>query len=135
MESIIEKYRAKGFKLTPQRLAILRYLDGNKDHPTAEDIYRDLKKTNPTLSFATVYNTVQALVQRGELVEITIDPRKRHFDPNARPHHHIRCTACGRIEDVMVDYAPYLDLPEEVEKEFTVTGNHVDFYGICNNCR
>ncbi len=135
MERIIEKYRAEGFKLTPQRLAILDYLRGNKCHPSAEDIFMELKKTNPTLSFATVYNTVQTLVDRGELTELNIDPERRRFDPDRRPHHHIRCTACGRIDDVIIDFSASLELPDEVLKNFEVSGNHVDFYGLCTDCR
>ncbi|MFQ5479717.1 MAG: Fur family transcriptional regulator [Thermodesulfobacteriota bacterium] len=135
MEKIIKKYRGKGFKLTPQRLAILEYLEGNKNHPSAEDIFSDLKKANPTLSFATVYNTVQALISRGDLCELNIDPERRHFDPDASPHHHIRCTSCGRIDDVMADYSDALKLPEEITKDFDVNANHVDFFGVCDNCR
>ena len=74
MEKIIAKYKDKGLRLTPQRIAILKYLDGNTSHPTADNIYRDLKQTNPTLSFATVYNTMQTLREHGEVMEITIDP-------------------------------------------------------------
>ncbi|MBI5598388.1 MAG: transcriptional repressor, partial [Deltaproteobacteria bacterium] len=57
MKETIERYREKGLKLTPQRLAILEYLEGNTSHPTAEDIYRAIKRKHPTVSFATVYNT------------------------------------------------------------------------------
>jgi len=135
MDKIIKKYKGKGFKLTPQRLAILHYLEGNKSHPSAEDIFRDIKKSYPTISFATVYNTVQALEARGDLIEINIDPDRRHFDPDSSPHHHIRCTSCGRIDDIMTDYSPSLKLPEDVLSDFDVTGNHVDFFGICTNCR
>ncbi len=135
MERIVRKYRGKGFKLTPQRIAILKFLEGNTNHPTAEDIYTEIKKKYPTVSFATVYNTVQALRDRGELLEITIDPERKHFDPNPSAHHHIMCTGCGKIGDVFFDYSMSLGLPEEVTREFAVTGNHIDFYGICNNCR
>lgn len=135
MERIVRKYRGKGFKLTPQRIAILKFLEGNTNHPTAEDIYTEIKKKYPTVSFATVYNTVQALRDRGELLEITIDPERKHFDPNPSAHHHIMCTGCGKIGDVFFDYSMSLGLPEEVTREFTVTGNHVDFYGICTSCR
>ncbi|MCC6501966.1 MAG: transcriptional repressor [Deltaproteobacteria bacterium] len=135
MESVLRKYRGKGFKLTPQRIAILKFLDGNTSHPTAEDIYTEIKKKYPTVSFATVYNTVQALRDRGELLEITIDPQRKHFDPNPSAHHHIMCTGCGRIADVFTDYSKALTLPEEVTSEFHVTGNHVDFYGVCSDCR
>lgn len=135
MEKIIKKYKGKGFKLTPQRLAILKFLEGNTSHPTAEDIYTELKKKYPTVSFATVYNTIEALRERGELLEITIDPERKHFDPNPTPHHHVICSVCNKIGDVFVDYSGVLRVPEEILKGFSITGNHVDFYGICKDCK
>ncbi len=135
MEKIINRYRGKGFKLTPQRIAILQFLEGNTSHPTADDIYREIRKKHPTVSFATVYNTVQALKDRGEILEITIDPERKHFDPNPEPHHHIICSVCKKIGDIFVDYSQALRLPEDVLKEFHTTGNHIDFYGICKDCR
>jgi len=135
MEDLISKYKSRGFKLTPQRIEILRFLEGNTSHPTAEDIYRVVKKKCETVSFATVYNTLEALKSRGELVEVTIDPRRRHFDPNPAPHHHIVCASCGKIEDVFEDYSEALKLPEKVLERFTTTGNHIDFFGICADCK
>lgn len=135
MEDLISKYKSRGFKLTPQRIEILRFLEGNTSHPTAEDIYRVVKKKCETVSFATVYNTLEALKNRGELVEVTIDPRRRHFDPNPAPHHHIVCASCGKIEDVFEDYSEALKLPEKVLERFTTTGNHIDFFGICADCK
>lgn len=135
MEKIINRYKGKGFKLTPQRLAILNYLEGNTSHPTAEDIYREIKKKYPTVSFATVYNTVQALRDRGDIMEVTIDHERKHFDPNPSPHHHIMCTVCRKVDDVFMDYSVALNLPEYVSRKYAVTGNHVDFYGVCSACR
>ncbi|HBG47154.1 MAG TPA: transcriptional repressor [Deltaproteobacteria bacterium] len=135
MEGIVRKYRGKGFKLTPQRIAILKFLEGNTSHPTADDIYTEIKKRYPTVSFATVYNTVEALRERGELIEVTIDPERKHFDPNPTPHHHIMCTECGKIGDVFTDYSEALRLPENITSEFMLTGNHVDFFGLCAGCR
>ncbi len=134
MEKIIKRYKGKGFKLTPQRMAILKFLEGNEDHPTADDIFQDAKKKYPTISFATVYNTLQTLQERGEILEITIDPERKHFDPNPSPHHHIMCSVCGKIGDVFEDYSEALKLPEEISRSFHITGNHVDFYGICTAC-
>lgn len=134
MEKIIRRYKGKGFKLTPQRIAILKYLDGNVDHPTADDIFRDTRVKFPTISFATVYNTLEALKGRGELVELTIDPERKHFDPNRSPHHHIMCSVCGHIADVFADYSEALKLPEDIKNGFHITGNHVEFYGICREC-
>ncbi len=132
--NVIQKYRDKGLKLTPQRIAILDFLDGNTDHPSAEEIFSGIKQTNPTISFATVYNTIQALRERGELVEVTIDPERKHYDPNPEPHHHLICSKCGKIGDVFEDFTDALKLPQELLGKFSVTSNHVNFYGACINC-
>ena len=135
MQKIISKYKGKGFKMTPQRLVILQFLEGNTSHPTADEIYTEIKKSHPTVSFATVYNTIETLCKRGEVKEVTIDPGRKHFDPNPTPHHHIMCTSCNGIGDIFEDYSEALRLPAKVTRDYTVTGNHVDFYGLCKTCR
>lgn len=122
-----------GFKLTPQRLAILGYLDGNKDHPSAEDIYTEISKIFPTMSFSTVYNTLEALRRRGSVLELTIDPDKKRFDPNTEPHHHLICVRCKKIVDIHRDYK--LPVAYEDIDGFEVIGNHIEFYGVCPNCK
>jgi Fur family peroxide stress response transcriptional regulator len=119
-------------KRTPQRLAVLAYLDGNTSHPSAEDIYRALSKKNPTLSFATVYNTLNALTKAGTIGELAIDPERRRFDPNTTPHHHLICIQCKRIIDIMKDIT--VELPADSAKGFSVSGSHVEFYGYCARC-
>ncbi len=127
------RYGRRGFKLTPQRLAILDYLEGNTSHPAAEDIYKEVRKRFPTMSFATVYNTLQVLKNRGEILELTIDPDRRHYDPNPEPHHHMICTGCKRIVDVHGDFK--VEIPEDQRQGFEIKGNHIEFYGICRECR
>jgi Fur family transcriptional regulator, peroxide stress response regulator len=121
------------FKMTPQRLAILDYLKDNIRHPSAETIFKAIKEKFPTMSFATVYNTLSTLSKTGNLRELTIDPEKRRFDPNLEPHHHLICIKCGKIVDVKVDYE--LNLPYAVKKDFEIVGNHIEFYGICQDCK
>lgn len=129
----MEKYKQIGFKLTPQRLAILDYLDGNTDHPSADEIYSDVSKRFPTMSFATVYNTLEALRGKGRILELTIDPDKKRFDPNTLPHNHLICLRCRQIVDID---APFnLKLPERYSKGFEITGSQIEFYGICPVCR
>lgn len=135
MEKIIAKYKNKGLRLTPQRIAILKFMEGNTSHPTAEDIYREVKRKYPTISFATVYNTLQTLKESGDVLEITIDPVRKHYDPNTNPHHHIVCTDCNEIMDIFEDYSKALKLPPHILKEFKPVGNHVDFYGLCRKCQ
>ncbi|HCC68554.1 MAG TPA: transcriptional repressor, partial [Nitrospiraceae bacterium] len=84
----VNKYKNLGLKLTPQRLAVLNYLDGNKSHPSAEGVYKNVLKKYPTMSFATVYSTLKALKKKGKVLELTLDPARREFDPNTEPHHH-----------------------------------------------
>lgn len=129
----MERYREIGLKLTPQRLAILRFLDGNKSHPSAEDIYKEVRKTFPTMSFATVYNTLEALRKRGGVLELTIDPGRRRYDPNTEHHHHLICLRCKRIVDIHTDY--HLDVPVQQKGSFRVLNNHIEFYGLCEECQ
>ncbi|HYA91209.1 MAG TPA: transcriptional repressor [Thermodesulfobacteriota bacterium] len=126
----MEKYSHSHLRLTPQRIAILDYLEGNKSHPSAEDIYRAVVKKFPTVSLATVYNTLSALERRGQLLKLTIDPSKARYDPNTSPHHHLICNLCKTIVDVDARYR--LPLPDT---DFKVTGSHVEFYGTCQKCR
>lgn len=129
----MKEYRELGFKLTPQRIAIFDFLKDNTDHPSAEDIYKAVSKNYPTMSFATVYNTLEALRKKGGVLELTIDPMKKRFDPNTKPHHHLICIRCKRIVDIHGAY----DLQVGVDKRdgFEIIGNHIEFYGICPACK
>jgi len=126
----MEKHSKNTFRMTPQRMAILKYLEGNKKHPSAEDIYKAVSKKFPTMSFATVYNTLSALKRRGSLLELTIDPNKKRFDPGTSPHHHLICINCKRILDVQINYPLTLS-----DSDFEIIGNHIEFYGICPKCK
>jgi Fur family peroxide stress response transcriptional regulator len=120
------------FKRTPQRLAILAYLDGNTSHPSAEDIYRAVSRKYQSMSLATVYNTLNTLSQSGTLRELTIDPQRKRYDPDTSHHHHLICITCGKIVDVPGDIA--VDLPRGINRDFLIVGNHVEFYGHCGTC-
>jgi Fur family peroxide stress response transcriptional regulator len=111
-------------------MAILDYLEGNKSHPSAEDIYRAVAKKFPTISLATVYNTLSALERRGQLLKLSIDPGKARYDPNTSLHHHLICNHCKTIVDVDSHYR--LTLPTT---DFEIMGSHVEFYGECPKCR
>ncbi len=128
----MQKFRDKGLKLTPQRLAIMEYLDGNRNHPSADDIYSKIRKIYPMMSFATVYNTLETLKKRGDVVEITIDPERRHYDTDTSHHHHLICKKCKKIKDIHRDFS--INIPEDQKGAFEVLGNHVEFYGVCPTC-
>lgn len=123
----------KGFKRTPQRLAILEYLDGNTSHPSAEEVYKAVSRKYRSMSFATVYNTLNTLVEAGAVRDLTIDPDRRRYDPNTHPHHHLICVECRKVVDVMDTIT--VEVPRNIAHEFTVIGNHIEFYGYCTPCR
>jgi Fur family peroxide stress response transcriptional regulator len=129
----MEKYKHMGLKLTPQRLAVLDFLQGNTRHPSAEEIYAAILKRFPTMSFATVYNTLDALRRKGEVRELTIDPGKKRFDPDTSLHHHLICVKCRYIADIFTDYE--LPVSENERAGFEIVGNHIEFYGVCPKCR
>jgi Fur family peroxide stress response transcriptional regulator len=129
----MQKYRDSGLKLTPQRLAILEYLDGNKEHPSAEDVYKAVSKKFPTMSLATVYNTLVTLKQRGLVKELTMDPLRMRFDPQPTPHHHLICMNCRKIIDIHTRLK--INLPEMEQEGFEIVGNHIEFYGLCPKCK
>ncbi len=128
----MDKLRELGIKLTPQRIAILQYLDGNTEHPPADCIHKALSKQYPTLSTATVYNTLEVLTRRGYLRELTMDPQKKRFDPNPKHHNHLMCVACKKIVDVHSDIQ--LQIPTEEQRGFEIHGHHIEFYGHCPKC-
>ncbi len=129
----MEKQREYKLKLTPQRLAILKFLEGNKEHPSADAIYKAIVKKFPTMSFATVYNTLEILKKQGQIRELNFDPYKKRFDPDPTPHHHAICIKCQKILDIQSDYS--LPIPQVESEEFVIIGSHIEFYGFCSKCK
>lgn len=132
----MKKLKEAKFKLTPQRQAILDYLEGNKEHPSAEDIYRHVSPQYPHMSFATVYNTLEALKARGMILELKLDPKRKRFDPDTHPHHHLICVKCKKIVDIPVGAQDIVPLPpDRYLEDFVLMGSYVEFYGVCGQCR
>ncbi|MCS7200343.1 MAG: transcriptional repressor [Caldimicrobium sp.] len=132
LQKRLETYKRLGLKLTPQRLAILEYLENTREHPSAEDIYNALKDRFPSMSFATVYNTLEVLIEKGLVKELSIDSSKKRFDPFLHSHHHFICKQCGKIFDVERNFD--ILIPEEL-KEFEVSDFQVVFSGLCPTCK
>jgi Fur family peroxide stress response transcriptional regulator len=113
-------------------MAVLECLKDNSEHPSADDLFREVRKQFPTISLATVYNTLEMLKRRGEVMELTIDSSRRRYDPETTSHHHLICTGCGMIVDIGRQFRLCLDRRER--EGFEVRGNHIEFYGVCPEC-
>jgi Fur family peroxide stress response transcriptional regulator len=130
----VDRCRKTGLKLTPQRMAILDYLKENRQHPSAEEIFKYVSRKFPTMSFSTVYNTLEALEQRGSLMVLIIDSQRKRYDTVTDPHHHhLFCTRCRKIMDIEREYD--LEIPESERLGFKIFGNRIEFYGLCPQCR
>jgi Fe2+ or Zn2+ uptake regulation protein len=99
-DQMVAQMRNAGMKITPQRLAIVEALAGDPSHPTAQELFDRLRPRLPTMSFATVYNTLAALSDAGLCVARPLTRGSVRFDPNTSVHDHCVCDACGRVVDV-----------------------------------
>ena len=103
MENAISILRQCNIQPTPQRIAVVDYVLGSKDHPSADDVLNYARKKCPTVSRATVYNTLNLMVQKGLLKMQTIREGAVVFDPNVKKHHHLIDDESGEIYDIPWD--------------------------------
>ncbi|MCC6324463.1 MAG: transcriptional repressor [Candidatus Brocadia sp.] len=134
IEKLTKKLRSQGMKITPQRLMIFKVLENNTSHPSAENVYKRVKRIYPSVSFTTIYKTLETLRELGEVREFVIDGDRKHYDPNTNLHHHVICSSCKRILDVFEDFSPSVKLPDAVKKDYAVSGFQIFFHGICKEC-
>ncbi|NDL68391.1 Fur family transcriptional regulator [Anaerotalea alkaliphila] len=123
----------KGVKPSFQRIKVYEYLMNNKEHPTVENIYRDLIKEIPTLSKTTVYNSLNTFIEKGVVQAISIDGNEMRYDLYERRHGHFKCEVCGRIYDFLPPKEAYEEL--EALEGFLITDRQIYLKGVCKNCR
>ena len=91
--------RQNGYKVTPQRLAVYEALANTKQHPSAEMLFGTLQPKYPSMSFATVYKTVEILNKLGLIQIINTGEDSFRYDADISEHSHVQCTVCGRVDD------------------------------------
>ena len=135
VDELTELFRTEGLRVTPQRQAIFRLLEGNDQHPTVEAIHEAARLAMPTISLKTVYQTVHDLEDMGEVRLLDVGTGSVRVDPNVEhAHHHVICTECGRVRDVLVDVGN-LRISSRERQGFTVDDVEVNFRGVCADCR
>ncbi len=133
--SIIETLRKKGYKATTQRIAICRFALRSRDHPNAQRIYDEVKKVHPTVSLATVYKTLRILREQDLIQELDLPESQARFDSNMKPHINLVCLRCGNIRDLDDLTAQEIVGRAAAAAKFTVTGQRLDLYGVCEKCK
>ncbi|NNF99808.1 MAG: transcriptional repressor [Desulfobacteraceae bacterium] len=134
-DSIIQKLRDNGHKITPQRMIIVEILAKSKGHPSVEDIHARIKKDFPTMSLATVYRNIVLIKSLGELLELGFPDGSNRYDGNRPyPHPHVICIKCKKIVDPDLDSLDELQKEIALETKFKILNHRLDFFGICSNC-
>jgi Fur family peroxide stress response transcriptional regulator len=136
LEQMLAKLKAHNFRITPQRLAVLKILAASAAHPSVEMVFEQVKRDFPTTSLATIYKTVTLLKALDEVLELGFPEGGNRYDGNKPyPHPHIICIKCKKIMD------PDLMSLEKFTQEATqktgyrIVNHRLDFFGICPQCQ
>jgi len=141
LEESLQRLKDAGFRLTPQRRAILEIFHDGAGHLTPQQVFATLDDVVPSLSLATVYNTLELLEEIGLLTRVTAHDGQTYFDPTVVPHHHALCDKCGDIFDVFLKPGALDDLIADAEAfeganpDFRVTQATVWLRGRCRSCQ
>ncbi len=135
-ESMLQALRDARFRLTPQRMAICRYLSETRVHPTPGDIYQAVHEQFPTISRATVYNTVAVLKELGEIIELpSAAGDSVRYETDLAPHVNLTCTRCGRIFDIPLENIDDIFEMIDARTDFYLENIHIEGYGVCPECQ
>jgi Fur family transcriptional regulator, peroxide stress response regulator len=127
--------RAEGLPVTMQRRAIFELLEGRTDHPTADQVWEAARARMPGLSRTTVYRVLDTFVRLGLVVRTPHPGSAVRFDPRTERHHHLVCTACGRVVDVESKRLDGMTLPDPAAFGFEIEDFSVHMRGVCAACR
>jgi Fur family ferric uptake transcriptional regulator len=129
---LLDRLRASGLRVTPQRRAVATaFAAEGSIHLTADTVLERARTIVPEISRATVYNSLNELVERGVLRTVSVGGGPVRFDPNTDAPHHFVCMACGRIEDVEPSGLGAIELAGDLEVERV----ELVFRGRCAACR
>lgn len=133
--NITELLTAKGLRVTPQRVAIFEFIDGNPNHPSAAEVYDAVKEVYPMVSFATVYKTLEVFVKLGLITEMAFPDGVNRFDSNPAAHFNLVCVDCRKIIDVSDDILVSLAEKAAAIAGFRIQSSRHELYGLCPACQ
>lgn len=127
--------RDHGYKVTPQRLAIYEALAATKSHPSAEMLFSSLQPKYPSMSFATVYKTIEILHKINVVQILNTGEDSMRYDADTSVHHHIQCTECGAVDDLMNVDSSGLVREAESRTGYDIAAHQFYFFGVCPRCK
>jgi Fur family peroxide stress response transcriptional regulator len=130
---LIQGLQSSGATITAQRIAICKWLYENHMHPTVADVHTALHDTFPTMSLATVYNTLSLLETLGLIYQVGLSPEgTKRYDVNTKRHINLVCQNCGKILDVYDD--ELLNKVAQTMKALGFQAQEVIVHGLCTDC-
>lgn len=133
-QHLVSSLREEGFRITPQRVAIVEYIMSTVDHPSAEQIYQTVKKEYPMVSLSTVYKTLDLLRKKRLVNEIDVNGESR-FDANTGEHINLVCLSCGKIEDIDEGSIKEIRIKAAKKSRYLIVRSNFDLYGYCSDCK
>jgi Fur family peroxide stress response transcriptional regulator len=136
LDEILDKLRKSEFRITPQRIAILKTFLYSDEHPSVERVYEQVRINFPTTSLATVYKTVTLLKELGEILEISFTDGGNRYDGNKPyPHPHLICTQCKSIIDPEVNQLDNLTAEVAKTTGYKIVSHQLELFGVCPTCQ
>ena len=134
--SLIDRLRERGYRITPQRRAVIEVLLNSDDHPSVTVIYERVRDRFPMTRLSTVYKTISLLRDVGEIHELRFSDNTNRYDAaGTRPHAHIICTKCGQVGDLDTEMSGRLRTEIAQDTGYDIEWERHDFFGICPDCK
>ncbi len=121
-------------RLTTQRQIILEELGKVTSHPTANEVYDMVRKRLPRIGLGTVYRNLELMADSGIILKLEVGGTQKRFDATVTPHYHIRCSSCGRVNDIDIAVQEHINEAAEAASNYKILGHHIEFSGICGKC-
>lgn len=134
MEAFRARCREAGLKVTPQRMTVYATLLASTEHPSADAVFREVRKIFPSISLDTVNRTLLTLNEIGAAFIVEGSGDAKRFDANLKTHQHFKCVKCRRIIDFRHEPFDQIDVPKDLRDKFTVLRMTVYLEGLCDRC-
>jgi Fur family transcriptional regulator, peroxide stress response regulator len=135
LEEIVDNLRNNGLRITPQRIAIIKYVTNTQSHPSAEEIHKVIQKKYPMVSMATVYKTLDLLRKMSMVQELGFADGSARYEANTARHINIICMCCGRIDDIDEHSLSTLESQVAEKSKYEIFGRRFELYGFCSECK
>ncbi len=135
-QQLVAKLKERGYRATPQRIALLKIIAASAGHPSATQIYEQMRRHFPTTTLATVYKTLTLLKGMGEVLELEFSGAENRYDGNKPyPHLHLLCINCRQIIDREIDLMSHVPAQVARATGYQIVGQRFDLYGVCPECQ